>query len=128
MYAISIEHSLAVEILTGLRPSLCHFWRTDHRGPLLIHTRTRKLAKGVFAFDRAPGRNALVGVVELVDCIASDRAGTDPDEIEYQWVLVNPRVFTPPLPHPGRQGLFLVTEGRVTAALQQMGTSKQPQA
>ncbi|MHB1422566.1 MAG: ASCH domain-containing protein [Gemmataceae bacterium] len=126
LYAVSIEHSLAAEILTGLRPVPCCFWQTDHRGLLLIHSYTRKPARGASASNQGGGRNALVGVVELVDCIISDRAGFDADEIEYHWVLVNPRVFTPPLPYAGRTGLFLVSEGVVEAALRQVRTSKQP--
>lgn len=126
IYAISIEHSQAVEILTGLRQSPCRFWKTEHRGLLLIHTRARKPGKGASASHRSPGRNAFLGVVELVDCTATTQSGADPDEIEYHWVLVNPRVFAPPLPYAGRPGLFLVTERRVADALARIGISKRP--
>jgi hypothetical protein len=124
MYAISIEQSQAAEILARVRPWPCRFWQTEHRGMLLIHARTRKTAKGVSESDQGSGCNALVGVVELVDCtIISPYPGDDPDEVEYQWLLANPRTLLQPLPYPGRLGLFLVSERMVTAVLRQMETS-----
>lgn len=127
MYAISIEQSHATEILAKLRPWPCRFWQTDHRGLLLIHTHTKKPAKGCSAFRPGWGANALVGVVDLVDCISSARPGDDPDEVEYHWLLANPRTFAHPLPHAGRLGLFLVSEKIAAAALGQVGLSRRPQ-
>lgn len=121
MYAISIEQSHAAEILARLRPWPCRFWQTDHRGLLLIHARTPKPAKGVS--DPGSGGNALLGVVELVDCISSAPPDGDPDEVEYHWLLANPRTFVQPLPYPGRVGLFLVSERVAAAAVRQMETS-----
>ncbi|HEY7313308.1 MAG TPA: hypothetical protein VH643_28420 [Gemmataceae bacterium] len=123
MYAVSIEHAHAAEILARLRPWPCRFWHTDHRGPLLIHARTRKASKDVSSPDRGSACNALVGVVELVDCITSAHVGDDPDEVEYHWLLANPRTFVQPLPYAGRLGLFLVSETVVADALRQVGTS-----
>jgi hypothetical protein len=124
MYAISIEQSHATEILARLRPWPCRFWQTDHRGPLLIHARTPKIAKGVSSSYQGPRANALVGVVDLMDCITSARLGDDPDEVEYHWLLANPRIFAEPLPYTGRLGLFLVSERVVAAALRQMRLSR----
>ncbi len=121
MYAISLEHSHATEILARLSPCPFLFWRTDHRGLLLIHARTPKLAQEVSASSQGHRANALVGVVDLMDCITSTRPGNDPDEVEYHWLLANPRTFAQPLPYPGRLGLFLVSESVVAAALQQVG-------
>lgn len=127
MYAISIEQSHAAEILARLRPWPCRFWQTDHRGLLLIHARTSKPAKGVSVSDQGSGCNALVGVVELVDCITTAHSGDDPDEVEYHWLLANPRTFVQPLPYAGKLGLFLVSEKVVAAALRQVGTSRRQQ-
>jgi hypothetical protein len=127
MYAISVEQSQATEILTRLRPWSCRFWQTEHRGLLLIHTRTQKPAKGFAVSERSSGANALVGMVELMDCIPAAHPGDDPDEIEYHWLLANPCTFAQPLPCPGRFGLFLVSEMVVAAALRQVGTSRRPQ-
>jgi hypothetical protein len=126
MYAISIEQSHATEILTRLRPWPCRFWQTDHRGLLLIHARAPRIAKGVSSSYQGSRANALVGVVDLMDCITSTRPGDDPDEVEYHWLLANPRTFAKPLPYNGRLGLFLVSEGVVAAVLRQVGISRQP--
>jgi hypothetical protein len=127
MYAISIEQSHATEILARLRPWPCRFWQTDHRGLLLIHTHTKKPAKAGSVSRLGSGANALVGVVDLIDCITSAHPGDDPDEVEYHWLLANPRTFANPVPYAGRLGLYLVSERVVAAALQQVGISRQPQ-
>jgi hypothetical protein len=127
MYAISVEQELATEILTKLRPWPCRFWQTDHRGLLLIHARTQKPGKGFAASEQSATSNALVGMVELRDCIAAKRPGADTDEIEYHWLLANPCTFVRPLPYPGRLGLFLVSEMVVAAALEQAARSRRPQ-
>jgi hypothetical protein len=127
MYAISVEQGLATEILTKLRPWPVHFWQTDHRGLLLIHARTQKSGKGFAASEHNSPPNALVGMVELVDCITAARPGADPDEIEYHWLLANPCTFVRPLPYPGRLGLFLVSEMVVASVLRQAATFRQPQ-
>jgi hypothetical protein len=124
MYAISIEPSRAAEILSRSRPSPCRFWHTDHRGLLLIHARKLKPAKDGSTSSRDTSCNALVGVVELVDCITRGHPGDDPDEVEYHWLLANPRIFARPLPYAGRLGLFLVSEAVVAAALKQVATDE----
>jgi hypothetical protein len=127
LYAVSIERSRAAEIFTWPRPFPCRFWQTDHRGLLLIHAWKRRTAKAASASAQDPLGNALVGVVELVDCITSGHAGADPDEIEYHWVLADPRVFVRPLPYAGRPGLFLVSGEVVAAAMRQVRTLRRPQ-
>lgn len=126
LYAISVEQELATEILTRVRPWLCRFWRTDHRGPLLIHSRTQKPGKGFTVSEQSSASNALVGMVELRDCITAARPGADPDEIEHHWLLANPRTFVRPLPYPGRLGFFLVSEMVVAAALRQAARARRP--
>ena len=118
MYAISVDPPSAATILSGPRPCCHRSWRTEHRGPLLIHTR-RVAAKGADVPARGTAVNALVGVVELVDCVACAHRGADPDEVEYHWVLANPRVFVRPLPFVGKLGLFLVGDEVVAAALEE---------
>jgi hypothetical protein len=128
MYAISLEQSHATEILARVGPCPFRFWQTDHRGLLLIHARIPKLAKGVSASSQGSRANALVGVVDLMDCIiASTRSGDDPDDVEYHWLLANPRTFAQPLPYAGRLGIFLVSEKVVAAALRQVGILRWPQ-
>jgi hypothetical protein len=121
MYAISIEQPHAATILTGPPPFHYRSWRTDHRGTLLIHARKPKTPKGLVTSARGMACNALVGVVELVDWIESGHPGADPDEVEYLWMLAKPRVFVCPLPYTGRQGLFMVSDEVVAAALEEAG-------
>lgn len=124
MYAISIEQSHAIEILGRLDPFPFRFWQTNHRGLLLIHARTPKRATRDSVSSQGSRANALVGVVDLMDCIiTSTRPSEDPDEVEYHWLLANPRTFAQPLPYAGRLGLFLVSERVVAAALRQVGIS-----
>jgi hypothetical protein len=119
MHAISIEPSHAVAILMGSRPLRYRSWRTDHRGLLLlIHAWKQKTPKGLSASLRGVAGNALLGVVELVDCITSGHPSADPDEVEYHWVLANPRVFARHLPCIGRIGLFLVSREVAAATLE----------
>jgi hypothetical protein len=126
MYAVSIEPSQAAEILTGFRPAPCRFWQTDYRGLLLIHACKRRPLRGVSPSSRDTACNALVGVVELVDCVPSAHPGDDPDEVEYHWILANPRTFRRPVPYAGRLGLFLVSEAVAAAALRQVATPVRP--
>lgn len=127
MYAVSVEQELATEILTRLRPWTFRFWRTDHRGLLLIHARTQKPGKGLATSKQNSASNALVGMVELRDCITAARPGADSDEIEYHWLLANPCTFDRPLPYLGKLGLYLVSEVMGAAALRQAATSRRPQ-
>jgi dihydroorotase-like cyclic amidohydrolase len=124
MYAISLEQSHATEILARLGTRPFRFWQTDHRGLLLIHARTPKRGKRDSVSSQGSRANALVGVVDLMDCIiTSPRPGHNPDEVEYHWLLADPRTFAQPLPYAGRLGLFLVSERVVAAALRQVGIS-----
>jgi hypothetical protein len=50
--------------------------------------------------------------------VHSVHPGADHDEVEYHWVLANPRVFARPLPYIGRTGLSLVSREVVVASLE----------
>ena len=109
-------------------------WSTNYRGPLLIHA-----AKSRGSYDLwTPGswldkyqcdlppwgslaKGAIVGVVEVVDCIHwlftppsmskhYAKWGCGP----YCWVLRNPRAFETPIPYKGQQNLFNVNDALVS--------------
>jgi hypothetical protein len=84
---------------------------TGYRGPLLIHAEVRG-SKGSVVVGLA--YNALLGVVDLVDCVRDSGRG---DEAGYLWVLANPRIFTTAVPHNGTVGMFQVSDDRVVEAL-----------
>ena len=117
MFAVSVEQPHAVAILAALRPVTYRFWRTDHRGPLLIHAARRKAGRASPAWVEGLAYNAILGVVELADCLGEDHPGADPDEAGYHWVLTDPRAFASPLPYIGREGLFQVADAAVAGAL-----------
>jgi hypothetical protein len=117
MNAISVRRPDIAAILAGQEPVKHLAWQTSHRGPLLIHAAKQERYKG--ADEPAPDSvsNAVVGVVELADCVRDDRPGADPDEGGYYWVLINPRVFVSPFPVHGKVGLFQVSDEAVAAEL-----------
>jgi hypothetical protein len=109
--AVSIPQPHAAALLAGPGPVEYPAWRTDHRGPLLIHA-AKQEGKGSAAAGLA--YSALLGVVDLVDCVQDAGRG---DEAGYRWVLANPRVFATPVPHNGKQGMFYVSDAAVADAL-----------
>jgi hypothetical protein len=118
MRALTVRQPQAAALLSRPGPIRHPGWQTDHRGPLLIHAARR------CAGDLAPGApgcptyGALLGVVELLDCVATGHAGGDPDEAGYVWVLSKPRAFRRPIPHAGgRPGLFDVADAVIATAL-----------
>ena len=117
MRAITVRQPWAHLIVTGRKSVEHRSWRTHHRGPLLIHAAKQERGRG--SAELAPGSvsNAVVGVVELADCVRDDLPGADPDEGRYYWVLINPRVFVSPLPAHGKVGLFQVSVEAVAAEL-----------
>ncbi len=123
MRAVSIRQPHAATLLTPPGPFEQVGWWTDYRGPLLIHAATRG------AGDPPAGRGvsvtygALLGVVDLVDCVQQGRPDGGIDEIGYVWVLANPRPFSRPVPYPGRLGLFEVADTVVAGALARLGLS-----
>jgi hypothetical protein len=132
MYAVTIRQPQAAAVLVRPGPFEHPAWETGHRGPLLIHA--ARWAAGDPPVGRrsdGPAYGALLGVVELVDCVVNRGASGDPDEVGYTWVLANPRTFACPVPHGGRMGLFLVGDAVVAellAGLAPGGLQKPPTA
>jgi hypothetical protein len=115
--AVTIRQPQAAAVLARPGPHRLPGWETDYRGPLLVHAAKRG------AGDPPPGKTtgqaygALIGVVELTDCVATGRPDGDRDEVGYVWVLANPRPFARPIPCVGKLGLFDVAYEVVAAAL-----------
>lgn len=105
MKAISIHQPFAAAILSGAKTREHRSWRTDYRGPLLIHAADTTASLG----DLAPSDfyfRAILGVVDLVDC--------QPHGQGFAWILANPRPVDP-INHRGRQGLFNVDVGELAS-------------
>ncbi len=117
MAAVSIRQPTANAVMARAAPFELPGWLTDYRGPLLIHASRRE--GGDPPIDTAAGAayGALIGIVEMVDCVSRDREGGGPDETAYVWILADPRPFASPIPYAGRMGLFQVAGAAVADAL-----------
>ena len=124
MYAVTMRRSQAAAALAPPGPYEHPGWETDHRGPLLIHAARWAAGDPPAGRSDGPAYGALLGVVEMVDCVAIGRAGGDPDEVGFVWVLANPRTFARPIPHGGRMGLFLVGDAVVAGVLAGLASAR----
>jgi hypothetical protein len=122
MKALSIHQPWAWAILHAGKTVENRTWSTRHRGPLLIHA-----SKTKSSYDREARLDwlkvygvelpkweelvagAILGVVELVDCLQV--SGVGPSrwvEGPVCWVLADPRAYAAPISFRGAQGLFEV--------------------
>lgn len=103
-------------------------WPTSHRGSLAIHAgkSTAWFENEEWSTSEYPvPMGAIVGVVDLLDCLHIDRiTGRDPDivtrfpwitshehaEGRFCWVLGNVRRLTTPIAWNGSQGLWFVPD------------------
>lgn len=110
-------------------------WKTDYRGPLLIHAGKSRSWLGDSDEQRLPGMafGCLVGIVDMIACVHSfDVVANDllflrnPDEKSIHdltwlkthphtegpwcWVLDHARRFHEPIEYRGQQGLFDVPD------------------
>ena len=118
MKAISIMQPFAYLIVHGHQPVENRAWRTSYRGRLLIHA--SKTFASIddsqfydFGFDRefidmlrsnAIPRGALVGEVDLVDCV--DDSDSPWYKGPYGLELENPLAYDKPIPYKGELDLF----------------------
>lgn len=95
-------------------------WETDYRGTIVVQAGKSKKGLGVLTGEPSPKDlvfGALVGVVELVDCVY---CGPGRMVKEYphlwnhlwaergmvSWILKSPRLFKTPVPWKGQLGLL----------------------
>jgi hypothetical protein len=123
MPAVSIRQPLASSLVEQPGSFEHPAWETDYRGPLLIHAAKRGPGDPVPDRGGSPPYGALLGLVDLVDCIRTERAG-GPDEVGFIWVLANARPFAAPIPYVGRLGLFDVPHAVVARALEAFEAAK----
>jgi activating signal cointegrator 1 len=118
MKALSICQPYPHLILTGEKRVENRTWRTDYRGPLLLHAgKSREWLQGYPAQGLVFG--AVVGIVDLVDCLHIDRIDSGDCDDAYPWIqdhahvsgpwcwiVERPRRLRHPLPWRGQLGLF----------------------
>lgn len=138
MKVLSVRQPWAWAIIHGGKNVENRNWETKYRGPLAIHAGKqfdmrlddfRDYCRGDYGnpwlrmatefineydFVGNEPRGAIVGVVDLVDCIPSHtcdspwKAGPDPDY--WCWKLANPRQLETPILLKGQLGLFDVPD------------------
>jgi hypothetical protein len=111
MRAISIKQPHAYSILHLGKSVENRVWRTNHRGPLLIHAgkrqdvpARRELEALGFLLPDDLVTGGIVGVVDLVD-VVEDHPSRWAMDGHFHWILANPR----PLPFvelAGKLGLW----------------------
>ena len=127
--ALSLWQPWASLVALGAKRIETRHWGTRYRGPLAIHAAKRwtreELSKTslfryrVPSLPEAPPLGAVVGVVNLVDCVQMTAAwieSVDEDEerfghyaiARWGWMLEDARALASPVPLRGRQGLFSV--------------------
>lgn len=91
-------------------------WRTNHRGPLAIHASKSRGRLGDLAAmglhespEEAMAFGAVIGIVEVLDCVPLAEASGPYAEGPWCWLLGSPLAITP-FAYRGRTLLFDVPE------------------
>jgi hypothetical protein len=139
--AISLWQPWASLRLSPMKIHETRHWRTDYRGPLVVHAAKKLVSRcdeeldelciqqfGPYWRKELP-RGALIGVVDLVSTIRSDEFGpamrTDaPNFIcgdwspgRWGWQRSDEfKPFSTPIPYKGHQGFFLVNDALLADA------------
>jgi len=125
MKALSIRQPWADLIMLGVKNVENRTWSTKHTGPLLIHAPKtideNALKRGVIlnalgvrrAEDYRPVTGAILGEVTVQGCVEmSTPEGLNMRKTNkwysgpFGFVLSDPQLWDPPVPCPGKQGLF----------------------
>jgi len=116
MKALSVQQPWAWAIVAGLKRIENRSRPTSYRGPLLIHAglnRRQLVPKLPDGTDVPAGLDfgAVIGRVELVDCVPYDQVAGDAFAIpgHWCWILANP-VALEPVPWKGQLGFFEVPD------------------
>lgn len=126
--ALTVLQPWAFSIIHGPKTIENRSWKTHYRGRLFIHVgKSRSWLEraaalnwpktfGVpFPSDDELAYGAIIGHVELVDCVPVEQVQDDPWAFgPYCWVLRDP-VAIEPIPCPGRQMLWNLSDELLTA-------------
>lgn len=129
--ALTVRQPFASLIMAGVKTTENRTWRTNYRGPLVIHAGARDDREAMLrlADARRPRhhsgqgceplegltaplpylpRGALLGTVELIDCVRDSESDWAIEGL-WHWQLVDPQPFETPIPARGRLGLWAFT-------------------
>jgi hypothetical protein len=119
MKAISVQQPWAWAILFAGKDVENRSWRTNHRGPILIHAGKKIDKDGVKWLKEqgieVPGdlpTGCYVGKVDIIGCREIKVLEWDNSQRNkwasgpYCWILDQPRAFNEPVPARGQLGIF----------------------
>jgi len=131
MKTLSLLQPWASLVVMGVKKIETRSWKTDYRGPLLIHASLGK--KGSLLSAEAPFKKfikafkslpfgSVIGVVLLEDVVPvehlllsdhelasltmEEKAFGDYSKGRYAWLLTDPKIFDHPIPFKGTLGLW----------------------
>jgi hypothetical protein len=122
--ALSIKQPWAWAILYAGKEIENRSWRTQYRGPLVIHAGAQPhpdatMPRGVRKYTPDEIHyGAILGVVDLVDVVEESRSRWFGGP--YGWVLTNPRRLQHPIPCKGRLGLWPLASSQLRALRRQI--------
>ena len=126
MKALSIRQPWPWLIIAGHKDIENRSWRTNYRGPLLVHAARACDASSFGQIEKRHDvrilahdlqRGGIIGLVDLIDVVTQHRSRWFTGE-GFGWVLANPRPVRF-VEMPGRLGLFEV--GRTPRACRLVG-------
>jgi ASCH domain len=137
MKALSVLQPWAQLLVLGHKRYEFRSWKTQHRGPLLIHAGLRfpdearalcqlkpiraLLAEGGFDYPSDLHLGALLGSVHLEDCLPTEQVlFENPDDMaltlgdcrpgQWAWQMSCPEAWPTPIPYQGKLGLFEIVD------------------
>lgn len=130
---LSLWQPWASAMMIGFKSNETRHWPTNYRGPLLIHAAKRKVDReskdyyhSYFSADQWDSMpfGAIVGLVELIDCVRTETLSYDFADDEFQFGNYEPGRFAwrckliaaleTPIPYKGMQGIFKVPKSALT--------------
>lgn len=119
MKVLTIKEPYVTPIALGKKHYETRSWKTNYRGPILLHTAKTVLSDPVDGCERIFPLGYIVIKANLTDCIRMDddfiaEVAKDPDEYafgfyevgRYAWKLEDVEVLETPIKASGKQGLW----------------------
>lgn len=122
MKALTIRQPWADAIAHQTKRVENRTWKTNYRGPVLIHAAAARDPKAVVYGPRPDIRSAIIATADIVDCHYSEDGqccGPWGQENVYHWTLNNVTTLDEAIPCTGRLGLWTPGDGILSAATKQ---------
>jgi hypothetical protein len=110
--ALTVRQPWAGQLVSGEKRIEYRTWRTDHRGPLLIHAGLSRADLGEGDDGDALAFGAIIGMVRLTDC--RPRGGL------WHWIVAEPVRLPRPVACSGQLSLWVPPRRVLAAVLAQL--------